>query len=61
MIAHPVPKSAPMSRPTPLAVIVVIVVLCFQAGYGPQDLQRVLISVAAVLAATSVVCAGRWG
>ncbi|MFE6467952.1 hypothetical protein ACFVGP_10665 [Streptomyces rochei] len=41
-------------KPTPLAVVVLIVVLCLQAGYSPQDLQAVLITLVSVLAVVAV-------
>ncbi|MEV6720793.1 hypothetical protein AB0M94_07710 [Streptomyces xanthochromogenes] len=55
MMTQPGQWGAPMPRkPAPLSVVVIVVVLCLQAGYSPQDLHAILITLVPILAVLAV-------
>jgi hypothetical protein len=56
MMTYPNPgRSTTAPQPKPLTVVVLIIVLCFQAGWSPQELQKALMAVMLVLVALAVV------
>ncbi|MEU6401064.1 hypothetical protein ABZ867_29320 [Streptomyces cinnamoneus] len=55
-MSHPEPsRTNQVLKPQPLSVAVLIIVLCFQAGYDAQELKQILTTIMVVLVATAAV------
>lgn len=60
MMTYPNPMGANhVLKPQPLPIVVLIIVLCFEAGYDVQELQQALMSVMVVLVAVLGVQSAR--
>ncbi|MFI9026243.1 hypothetical protein [Streptomyces sp. NPDC053560] len=56
MMTYPNPPQADqVPNPHPLQVVILIILLCFRAGYEAPELQQVLMALAVVLVAVAAM------